>query len=677
MASATWSGPDQHMASTSEDDFAQFLDMGGMHFDFGAFHGPPPQQQHPAVSASPSSLSPSSRHHLDAVMAALPLPAASDARLAPHAVASAGTVAPAMMASAPPSSDAISSLDAQMHYLQHQKMHPQQRHDQCASSFFSVHTPSSVPPTPQSLEMPPSNARFMAPSDQAARQPIFSSSYRPHLSDQHDVAFTPLVSPAVTPLDPHYTMDSAFAVPTAYFSPLTSPAIHAQPDISPAYDHSSHSNNSPIEMELEPPLVSPTSASLEISKKPRKTSLVRARHKADVKGSPIAKRHRRKTGPSPSIASQILCELDEASLGSVDQPMLPMPATPVDASDETVSLSPENLNEMPPPPLPNRQSPCQSPLVRPQNEKAQQLDPGPLNVSNVQQSPSNPHPATPASLMRLSASQAKISAAKNRHPDANGDMMLSLHLPDSMSDVSSDSASNSQSLPPKDQQTGPAKPLVVRPQPPSGINMPAAMSTNPSPQLRPMPLSSGPAAKKTPQLTPRGSRTRSTGSIHASPALLPRISPSIKPLIPGTPGISIEDTASRLLASKSNYQNILEGNTVPGVSYPSELSTNLTSKRTSHKIAEQGRRNRINTALQTMASLLPDPPKLESVDDADKKEAKTPGNVPNSKASVVESAIEYMRQLQEENMHLRKDNQNLRTMLEKAQEGSDEAPCST
>jgi len=62
---------------------------------------------------------------------------------------------------------------------------------------------------------------------------------------------------------------------------------------------------------------------------------------------------------------------------------------------------------------------------------------------------------------------------------------------------------------------------------------------------------------------------------------------------------------THFLTQRSNYQNLIEGTHVPGVSYPSELSTNLTSKRTSHKIAEQGRRNRINLALQEMQSLLP------------------------------------------------------------------------
>lgn len=106
-----------------------------------------------------------------------------------------------------------------------------------------------------------------------------------------------------------------------------------------------------------------------------------------------------------------------------------------------------------------------------------------------------------------------------------------------------------------------------------------------------------------------------------------------------------DDTHALLLASKSNYQNILDGTTVPGVVYPTSLSTNLTSKRTSHKIAEQGRRNRINTALQEMQALLPSP-------QLGAKESKSPDSGSaqsnNSKAAKVESAIEYIRQLQKQ-----------------------------
>jgi uncharacterized protein (DUF3084 family) len=119
--------------------------------------------------------------------------------------------------------------------------------------------------------------------------------------------------------------------------------------------------------------------------------------------------------------------------------------------------------------------------------------------------------------------------------------------------------------------------------------------------------------------------------------------------------------------TKSNYQNILEGNTVPGVSYPTELSTNLTSKRTSHKIAEQGRRNRINSALQVMASLLPDHQQVDEDDDADKKDSKSQGGLPNSKASVVENAIVHMKNLQKENGDLKQQLDELKTQLGKLQ----------
>lgn len=115
------------------------------------------------------------------------------------------------------------------------------------------------------------------------------------------------------------------------------------------------------------------------------------------------------------------------------------------------------------------------------------------------------------------------------------------------------------------------------------------------------------------------------------------------------------ETSALLLASKSNYQNILEGTHLPGVCYPEALSTNLTSKRTSHKIAEQGRRNRINTALQEIASLLPPPtpiisggPSSQPAGVANIIMTGTAAQQSNSKASTVELAIEYIKSLQAE-----------------------------
>lgn len=121
--------------------------------------------------------------------------------------------------------------------------------------------------------------------------------------------------------------------------------------------------------------------------------------------------------------------------------------------------------------------------------------------------------------------------------------------------------------------------------------------------------------------------------------------------------MSTESSAS-FLASKSNYQHILDGTLLPGVSYPETLAKNLTSKRTNHKLAEQGRRNRINNALKEIEALLPPgfaaakgAKEAESggLKDADKDKDKSIV----SKASTVELAIDYIKALKEELDHVK------------------------
>lgn len=496
------------------------------------------------------------------------------------------------------------------------------------------------------------------------------------------MSFTPLVSPAVTPLDPHFNMDNNFTVPGAYFSPLTSPALRAQNDGMVVYDHSTHSNNSPIEhspgaidnamiIDAQTQPAVPAS-SVDLSKKARKNNAAKARGKSSIKSSPISKPMRKKTGPSPAIVSQVLNEIEERNLNEVS--MLPLPAASTDGSEDA-SVSPENLTDMPPPPVPARRSNSKSPYIQAQNGSlattmssltpTQAAVAGPIGTLLEE---ARPHPATPASLMKLPASKSRQTPTTELQDPAGIDHIESLELPESISNR--DAAHNAQKTQPRriDKSHAPSHSRggSLSSRGPVGQNLQSpvvkpsgTLSATQSPQLRPG--SSGPVARKTPQLSSRSARK---GSVQVSPALLPRISPNIKPLLPGTPGMSAEDTASRLLMSKSNYQNILEGNTVPGVSYPSELSTNLTSKRTSHKIAEQGRRNRINSALQVMASLLPDNGGLGDCEEEEKKDAKQP-NAANSKASVVENAIVHMKSLKQENMDLKEEVMKLQAELEK------------
>ena len=75
----------------------------------------------------------------------------------------------------------------------------------------------------------------------------------------------------------------------------------------------------------------------------------------------------------------------------------------------------------------------------------------------------------------------------------------------------------------------------------------------------------------------------------------------------------------------------MEGNhSQLGLSYPKELSSGIESRRTSHKVAEQARRSRINNAIDQLGAMLP---------------GETDGI---SKAITVEKAIEYIKTLEEQ-----------------------------
>ena len=579
------------------------------------------------------------------------------------------------------------------------------------------------------------------------------------------MSFTPLVSPAVTPLETQFSIDTQFTVPGAYFSPLTSPALHAQTDPNSVFDpRLTHSSTSPLDMDMEmlpsaAPLSSGSSVVTEtLAKKARKNNASKAR-KANVRQSPITKPMRKKSTTTPVMNAQVLDQLAE----SLEHEVLTSPVIHTQSQQQAFhhshsrlstshiqiggssssaagttdseydSVSPETLTDMPPPPVPKSRSARPSPYLRPQNHggvapnHTMAVSSAPvLAISNVSL-PGGvggvgggfPSPATPASLMKLASPKNKahkpspsITATK-RDGTASGsnsagssatttvgvanEHIENFELPESLSmdfQKTHASTSSAHDTPVNNTTASPSlDPLSARaafqplPSPsltkPGGGSISGTNSATQSPQILPgghsssTPLLAANSSRKTPQMLPRSSAKKrpSISSVQGSPALRPRISPSIKPLLPG--GVSsVEDQASRLLASKSNYQNILEGNMVPGVSYPSELSTNLTSKRTSHKIAEQGRRNRINQALQEIATLLPTPPPKEAKADAaagddedggegsgeKKKDGKagaaggssnnsnnsSSNNAPNSKASTVEMAIEYIKQLKKE-----------------------------
>jgi hypothetical protein len=133
------------------------------------------------------------------------------------------------------------------------------------------------------------------------------------------------------------------------------------------------------------------------------------------------------------------------------------------------------------------------------------------------------------------------------------------------------------------------------------------------------------------------------------------------------------DNASIIRAPKRKFQSLLDETHFRGVSNPTEHSRKLTSKRNSQIVAEQGRRNRMKSALQELATLLPTAYKndnageKDSSQDGDPQEGDKGGGGGGGTAwaqhgvatiaSMVESATEYIKQLKKDlddaNEHVR------------------------
>lgn len=518
------------------------------------------------------------------------------------------------------------------------------------------------------------------------------------------MTFTPLVSPAVTPHDARFQMAQDFTtVPGAYFSPLTSPALdgqqhsmgHHTPQFHPSAPHSSSSNTaSPIDIDVEMlgESIMPHPGQTAKAKQPKKRPGTSGSSSARVRQSPIvrARESKRKSTVSAQIPpKEVSILLDQAHKSQAASPMQQGLSIPTSQpTSDGGSISPEPLSDavMGPPPKPG--SAIQSPAIMAQNDSSR-------NSGGV-------IPATPASLMRITNSknanlqngtlQNQMSPPVQAQLTRNGSSLEDLTLPESA--VAAYSLNNGSTTPR----------ASARPTPKLGPVNTSATSTPLASPLTPS-FAGAKRGSTTDAKSGRGKKRNSTsisegrpnisggtGSALISPALRPKISPSIKPLQPSTTtssgplatpptplasGLTIsEQTAHLLLASKSNYQHLVDGTNVnvPGLEYPESLSTGLTSKRTSHKIAEQGRRNRINVALAEMGRLLPPElrgvksPVLGAQDSKDGDADASPGsgslgakktngagsgsggnaNAGHSKAATVESAIMYIRLLQQQ-----------------------------
>ena len=356
------------------------------------------------------------------------------------------------------------------------------------------------------------------------------------------MVFTPLVSPAVTPLDTQFQYPD-YPVPGEYFSPLTSPALEAQNhaaqrSVYGAMRGSDTSDTtSPIDMSLE--FGGPTSAanSAVIRKSKRKTSSTTVKNPARaVKQSPSMKpQNRRKQSASTSIPPKEVAGIIEDARRSKPPDRsasldgsLPLPCG--QDSSEAESISPEPLSEilMPPPATPKSSSSSKSPYLAAKQAGPQ---PTPIPCSDTDNAP-----ATPASLMKIRKQAGKgtsglhrPSSLKEQANIAEADMeqiMEDITLPESakatrpsLTPINTAGANNSETTPT----------LAARKTPrygPQSAPLSATSSVFPSPMASPRGVTPGRRDLKA------GKKRNSSSSVHVSPALRPKMSPSIKPLLP-------------------------------------------------------------------------------------------------------------------------------------------------
>ena len=365
--------------------------------------------------------------------------------------------------------------------------------------------------------------------------------------------FTPLVSPAVTPLDTQFQQPE-YAGPNDCFSPLTSPALRAQ---NHGASHSVYGavrgsdtsdTTSPIDPQLEysAPTSGQTSTALRKSK--RKSSISSTKNASrGVRQSPVVKPHSRRKQPSSAIIppKEVDRVLEQARKGKTHE-------SPTSAdgrlslpygqdSSEADSVSPEPLSEilMPPPATPKSSSASRSPYLLAKNGSIQQ-QPSPSIVAKEA-------PATPASLMKIRKGQTSKGSALHRSTSSLKEqaMMAEADMEQIMEDIvlpEPATTSNKPALQPISIPTANSIKAVTTPvstnRTPTAASAPvtATSSAFPSPTASALASPDGSMPHKRnndqPKMKIRDSKKRNSNSTQISPALRPKISPSIKPLLP-------------------------------------------------------------------------------------------------------------------------------------------------
>lgn len=477
------------------------------------------------------------------------------------------------------STDALLDLNLQAQLFQQQLQQQQQR----LQGQQAYQRPCIIPPTPNSIEMRGGNARFGRQMDaqaQALRYQRFTDDQvrlpplgvaRADLIDPFflpppgQMIFTPLVSPAVTPIETQFALPE-YTVPGAYLSPLTSPALEAQHPASRrvGYHKASRSDTSLASSPVDGLDATPVSATSVTSqpgsaKRMRRPSVATRPPARVVRQSPSMKPQRRKAAANGLAPSKDRVDLlPDPPPPRPEGPRTARPPAAAAASTQTLpvpprsrgtseseSISPEPLSEalMGPPPAPRSTTAGDSPpavTAGPGDEvhATSELRPDGGDDPRV-----DLHPATPASLMRLPKPPSRARGSRNAPPATGGTEPVA--ETDDAPDATPSSASTALAAAAAvtvdlaDRLAPEPTPLAKKtrtchPIDTSTTGLTTGEQGSPAFKGATSPLGVVASGRKSESKGGGrvGTKRATSSSVHVSPALRPRISPSIKPLLP-------------------------------------------------------------------------------------------------------------------------------------------------
>ena len=346
--------------------------------------------------------------------------------------------------------------------------------------------------------------------------------------------YTPLVSPAMTPLENQFRLPE-YTIPGEYFTPLTSPALEAENHSSSNNAYSYHARQvsdvgfvpTSAEVNFLPGASAPPSPGIVRKTNRRRgstaaTSRLSGRNKVKQSPSIRPQTQRAKGKPTPNseeFYNSLTQELNKPQNNDVRS----LQVSSAEASGQD-SVSPEPLSEplMPPPALP---APRKSPVI----------------AAQPPQSPGTA--ATPATLMRIQRSQHAIDYSRQfgeAQLEAQDEIMEDISLPEAAAPaIQPRPKVNRIDTGIRTTAPSPAISAKLTPslEPRSAATDRTAGSVAISPRTMAMPSPSGPLPKRSDPSRSSVSSSRkrpSVSSTQASPQLRPKISPSIQPMMRGS-----------------------------------------------------------------------------------------------------------------------------------------------